>query len=142
VRPSFRPGRRRTGVINPADPALASYGQRDTFAARMGQIGPLLGARLHGRRLAWPYRCHHANEETLVTGGGDLRYLAIGTMIEPEGRSTRTAASSQSRPGRRRAGTERRGGCRTRGGTPPCSAGTYAGRGRSDMALWVRPPRM
>jgi hypothetical protein len=59
----------------------------------MGQIGPLLGARLHGRRLtvvppderAWPYRCHYANEETLVTGGGDLRYLAIGTMIAPEG---------------------------------------------------------
>jgi hypothetical protein len=79
--PVLRPGRRWTGVINPAEPALASYGQRDTFAARMGQIGPLVAARLLGRRLtvvppderAWPYHCHHANEEVLVTGGGDLR---------------------------------------------------------------------
>jgi uncharacterized cupin superfamily protein len=71
-------------VVNLAEVPLAPHAHGDAFAARMGQIGPLVGARLLGCRLtvvppgkrAWPYHCHHANEEMFVIleGTGTLRY--------------------------------------------------------------------
>jgi uncharacterized cupin superfamily protein len=72
-----------SSVMNIADVELTNHGWGDAFAARVAQLGPLIGARQLGCRLvvlppgkkAWPYHAHHANEEMFVIldGAGTLR---------------------------------------------------------------------
>ncbi|MCG8693888.1 MAG: cupin domain-containing protein [Minwuiales bacterium] len=115
---------------NIGDVQLFDNGHGDMFAAKLGRIGPMVGARQLGCMLtvvppgkrAFPFHAHHANEEMFVilsgageyrmgeertplaegdvvcapaggpetahqiinTGDGDLRYLAISTMSQPE----------------------------------------------------------
>ena len=70
-------------VINIADIPLTDHGHGEAFAAKLGQIGPLIGARQLGCRLvvvppgkkAWPCHAHHVNEEMFIIldGAGTLR---------------------------------------------------------------------
>ncbi len=117
-------------IRNIANLPLTYHGHGEDFAAKVAQIGPLIGAKQLGCRLcvvpagkkAWPFHNHHVNEEMFVilegtgtlrfgsdthpvkagdviacpAGGpetahqliagpeGELRYLAISTMLEPE----------------------------------------------------------
>jgi uncharacterized cupin superfamily protein len=71
-------------ILNIAAIPLTDHGHGDGFAAKLGQFGPLIGMKQLGCRLvvvppgtkAWPYHCHHVNEEMFVIleGGGTLRY--------------------------------------------------------------------
>lgn len=77
-------------VINIADIPLTGHGHGEAFAAKLGQIGPLIGARQLGCRLvvvppgkkAWPHHAHHVNEEMFVIleGQGTLR---LGSAEHP-----------------------------------------------------------
>ena len=70
-------------ILNIADIPLTDQRHGEAFAAKLGQIGALIGARQLGCRLvvvppgkkAWPYHAHHANEEMFVIldGAGTLR---------------------------------------------------------------------
>ena len=70
-------------IINLADVALEHHAHGDKFEARDGSIGEAIGARLLGYSLcvvpagkrAWPYHCHHVNEEMflILDGTGILR---------------------------------------------------------------------
>lgn len=69
-------------LINLADVPLAHSRHGEPFEARMGSIGALIGSRQLGCRLtvvppgkrAWPFHCHHANEELFVILDGRGRY--------------------------------------------------------------------
>jgi uncharacterized cupin superfamily protein len=71
-------------ILNIAAIPLADHGHGDGFAAKLGQFGPLIGMNQLGCRLvvvpagkkAWPYHCHHVNEELFVIleGAGTLRH--------------------------------------------------------------------
>jgi uncharacterized cupin superfamily protein len=70
-------------IMNIADMPLTDHGHGEAFAAKLGQIGALIGARQLGCRLvvvppgkkAWPYHAHHVNEEMFIIldGSGTLR---------------------------------------------------------------------
>lgn len=72
-----------SSILNIADVALTDHGKGEAFAAKLGQIGALIGARQLGCRLvvvppgkrAWPYHAHHVNEEMffILDGTGTLR---------------------------------------------------------------------
>jgi uncharacterized cupin superfamily protein len=120
----------RTPVVNLDDVPLIDFGNGDGFVARIGRIGPIVGAEQLGCSLtvvpagkkAFPFHAHHANEEMAVilsgagevrlgearhplragdvvampaggpetahqivnTGAGELRYLCLSTMRQPE----------------------------------------------------------
>ncbi len=71
-------------ILNIADVPLTNHGHDETFAAQLGQFGPLIGMKQLGCRLvvvppgkkAWPYHNHHVNEELFIIleGEGTLRY--------------------------------------------------------------------
>lgn len=72
-----------SSVLNIADIQLTEHGHGEGFVAKLGQFGPLIGARQLGCRLvvvppgkkAWPYHAHHVNEEMFIIldGTGTLR---------------------------------------------------------------------
>ena len=70
--------------LQPRPPAFAASGESgQRFDARMGQVGPLVGAKLLGYNVtavppgmrAFPLHSHHANEEMffVLDGTGELR---------------------------------------------------------------------
>ena len=71
-------------IRNIADIPLTDHGHGADFAARIAQIGPLIGTRQLGLRLcvvppgkkAWPFHNHHVNEELffILDGTGTLRF--------------------------------------------------------------------
>ena len=92
----------REHVLNLDEVELASHGHGDRFEAHLGPIGRRIGARKLGCRLtvvppgkrAWPYHCHHNNEEMffILSGTGTLRIgekrvpLRAGDVVcAPEG---------------------------------------------------------
>jgi uncharacterized cupin superfamily protein len=92
----------REHVLNLDEVELQPHGHGEKFEARIGAIGRRIGAQRLGYRLvvlppgkrAWPYHCHHNNEEMffVVSGRGTLRMgakqipLRAGDVIAaPEG---------------------------------------------------------
>lgn len=83
----------RVTVVNLAEAPLEERGHGEAFLARHAALGRLLGAVRLGCRLtvvlpgrrAWPYHCHHANEELFVVlaGRGRLRTAAGARPIGP-----------------------------------------------------------
>jgi uncharacterized cupin superfamily protein len=73
-----------TPIRNISDIPLTDHGHGETFAAKLGQFGPLIGMKQLGCRLvivppgrkAWPFHNHHVNEEMFVIldGVGTLRF--------------------------------------------------------------------
>lgn len=71
-------------ILNLADIELEMQQHGEDFKAQLGAVGRQLGAKKLGYRLvvvpsgkrAWPYHCHHANEEMflILEGEGTLRY--------------------------------------------------------------------
>ena len=71
-------------VINIDDIPTMELGHGDTFSARLGRIGPAIGAEKLGCMLtivapgkrAFPFHAHHATEEMFVilAGTGDYRF--------------------------------------------------------------------
>ena len=71
-------------VINIDDVDLIDFGHGDAFAAKLGRIGGLIGARQLGCMLtvvepgkrAFPFHVHHANEEMffILAGKGEYRF--------------------------------------------------------------------
>lgn len=70
-------------IINLANVPLRSFGDDRTFAAKLGRVGPLIGAKRLGCQLhvvpagkkAFPRHAHHANEEMffVLSGAGTYR---------------------------------------------------------------------
>ena len=79
--------RQSSPLINLEDVELMDFGNGDGFQARLGRVGPLIGATQLGCMLtvvppgkkAFPFHCHHANEEMayILSGSGEVR---IGTQ--------------------------------------------------------------
>ncbi len=73
----------RSPVVHLDEVALRDWGHGTRFEARLGRIGPAIGARALGCQLhivppgkaAFPRHAHHANEEMLVilSGAGTFR---------------------------------------------------------------------
>ncbi|MET4698792.1 putative cupin superfamily protein [Constrictibacter sp. MBR-5] len=71
-------------VVTLAGLPLQTQAHGDSFEARMAPVAAPAGARRLGARLvevppgkkAWPYHCHHANDEMFVilSGRGELRF--------------------------------------------------------------------
>lgn len=71
-------------VINLDAPAFTVQAIDERFGSSMASAGPRIGAHLLGYRVtrlapgkrAWPYHCHHGNEELffILSGSGTLRY--------------------------------------------------------------------
>jgi uncharacterized cupin superfamily protein len=78
-------------IINLDEIELETQKHGDAFEAKLGPIANHLGARKLGYRLvvlppgkkAWPYHCHHANEEMFLVleGTGILRYAGAEYSI-------------------------------------------------------------
>ncbi len=78
-------------IINLDEVELEIQKHSDAFEARLGPIANRLGAKKLGYRLvvlpsgkkAWPYHCHHANEEMflILEGTGTLRYAGAEYSI-------------------------------------------------------------
>lgn len=78
-------------ILNLNDVELKVQKHGATFEARLGAIANRLGAKKLGYRLvvvppgkkAWPYHCHHANEEMflILEGEGTLRYAGAAYSI-------------------------------------------------------------
>jgi uncharacterized cupin superfamily protein len=93
-------------IINLEDVPLEEHAHGDRFSARYGHVGGAIGAKHLGCALAvvppgkraWPFHCHHVNEEMFVIleGSGVLRFgereypLRAGDVIAapPGGRET------------------------------------------------------
>jgi uncharacterized cupin superfamily protein len=70
-------------VVNIADVPLNDFGNGARFAARLGRVGPIIGAEQLGcaltvvpaGKVAFPFHCHHANEEMafILSGEGEVR---------------------------------------------------------------------
>jgi uncharacterized cupin superfamily protein len=70
-------------ILNLADVALTRFAHGDEFETLDGPVGPAIGARQLGCTLnvvppgkrAWPFHCHHVNEElaVILEGHGTLR---------------------------------------------------------------------
>jgi len=79
-------------ILNLADIELEVHQHGKDFEAQLGAAGRQLGARNLGYRLvvvppgkrAWPYHCHHANEEMflILKGEGTLRYAGATYPIQ------------------------------------------------------------
>ena len=94
-------------VINLADVQMRDSGNGEGFVARLGRIGPLIGAEKLGCQLhvvppgkkAFPRHNHHANEEMffVVTGEGSYRageetyLIRAGDVIAAPAGDTSTA---------------------------------------------------
>jgi len=71
-------------IVNLADVPLRDFGNGHAFAAKLGRVGPLIGARKLGCQLhivptgrkAFPRHAHHANEEMFFILSGDGTYRA------------------------------------------------------------------
>lgn len=71
-------------VINLADVPLRDMAQGENFEAKLGRIGPLIGAKQLGCMLhivppgkkAFPRHAHHANEEMMIILAGSGTYRA------------------------------------------------------------------
>ncbi|WP_186399288.1 cupin domain-containing protein [Stappia sp. P2PMeth1] len=73
-----------TPIVRPENLSLQTQRHGESFEARMASIAAPFGARRLGARYvevpagkrAWPYHCHHANDEMFVilSGTGRLRY--------------------------------------------------------------------
>lgn len=69
-------------IVNLADVPLRDFGNGRAFAAKLGRVGPLIGARKLGCMLhivppgkkAFPRHAHHANEEMFFVLSGDGTY--------------------------------------------------------------------
>lgn len=71
-------------VVRPADLVFHPQTHGDAFEARLAAVASTAGARRLGARVvevpagkkAWPYHCHHANDEMFVilSGSGSLRF--------------------------------------------------------------------
>ena len=80
-------------ILNLAEVPLTKHGHGEAFAAMAGQFGPLIGMKQLGCRLvvvppgkkAWPYHCHHVNEEMFVIleGTGTLRQGGAEYPVKP-----------------------------------------------------------
>lgn len=80
-------------ILNLSNVELKVQKHGETFEARLGAIANRLGAKKLGYRLvvlppgkkAWPYHCHHANEEMflILEGEGMLRYAGAEYSIHP-----------------------------------------------------------
>ena len=78
--------KRKAPIVNLGDLPLEDHGNGMRFAAMLGRVGSVLGARQIGCTLvvlepgkrAWPYHLHYAQEELFVVldGEGTLRYDA------------------------------------------------------------------
>jgi uncharacterized cupin superfamily protein len=93
-------------ILNLEDVPLEDHAHGDRFCARHGQLAGSIGAKLLGCALtvvppgkrAWPFHCHHVNEEMFVIleGSGVLRFgereypVRAGDVIAapPGGRET------------------------------------------------------
>jgi uncharacterized cupin superfamily protein len=70
-------------IVNLADVPLRDFGDDRAFAAKLGRVGPLIGAKKLGCQLhivpagkkAFPCHAHHANEEMffILSGAGTYR---------------------------------------------------------------------
>lgn len=94
-------------VVNIDDIPLMDFGHGDGFAARLGRIGPLVGAVQLGCMLtavppgkkAFPFHAHHANEEMafILSGTGEVRLgearhpLRAGDFVAMPAGGTETA---------------------------------------------------
>ncbi|MGH6836599.1 MAG: cupin domain-containing protein [Methylocella sp.] len=71
-------------IVNLADVPLRDFGNGRAFAARLGRVGHLIGARRLGCQLhivpagkkAYPRHAHHANEEMFLILSGEGTYRA------------------------------------------------------------------
>lgn len=73
-------------VVSLKDLPLVTQSHGESYEARFAAVAGPLGARRLGARLvevpagkkAWPYHCHHANDEMFVilSGNGELRFGA------------------------------------------------------------------
>jgi len=69
-------------IVNIADVPLRDHAHGENFAARLGRIGPLIGAKKLGCQLhivppgkkAFPRHAHHVNEEMMVVLSGEGTY--------------------------------------------------------------------
>jgi uncharacterized cupin superfamily protein len=78
-------------IVNLADVPLRDFGNGRAFAAKLGRVGPLIGARKLGCMLhivppgkkAFPRHAHHANEEMffILSGEGTYRLGAESLPI-------------------------------------------------------------
>ncbi len=94
-------------VINVKDAPLRTIGHGDTFAAQVGRIGPVIGAKKLGCQLhvvpagkkAFPRHAHHANEEMfyIISGegeyriGDDIYHVSAGDVISAPSGDASTA---------------------------------------------------
>ena len=70
-------------IVNLDDVPLIDFGNGDGFVARLGRVGPLIGAEQLGCAItivppgkrAFPFHSHHANEELafILAGAGEAR---------------------------------------------------------------------
>lgn len=75
---------RPSPVVTPADLVFQTQAHGEAFEARMAPVAAPAGARRLGARMievpagkkAWPFHCHHANDEMFVilSGRGELRF--------------------------------------------------------------------
>ena len=78
-------------IVNLADVPLRDFGNGRAFAAKLGRVGPLIGARKLGCMLhivppgktAFPRHAHHTNEEMffILSGEGTYRLGAESLPI-------------------------------------------------------------
>lgn len=72
----------RTGVVHLEEVVLREWGHGTRFSAKLGRVGPLIGAKQLGCQLhvvppgkaAFPRHAHHVNEEMLVILSGEGTY--------------------------------------------------------------------
>lgn len=80
-------------VVRPADLSYTTWGKGERFAAELADVtdktaGHGLGARMTvvaPGKAAWPYHCHHGNDELFVilAGEGELRYGGEAYAVAP-----------------------------------------------------------
>jgi hypothetical protein len=74
-------------VVHVADLDLMSFGHGDKFGGLLARIGPPIGSgvyRFGDERLAAPRGGPDSAHQLTTIGEGDLKYLAISNMADPD----------------------------------------------------------